>query len=322
LVVLVSTLLALTVAEVAVRLMGHAPWRAIRSFDAAPTMTEPDADLGWRNKPGAHRYNPSGQAGGEIAVTINGDGGRGNYADNGGTSPVWMMGCSFTYGWAVTDGAEYPAVAAARLNGQHAIQNWGAPGYSTVQSYLLFERLRQSRPPPYAVVYGLVEFHDERNAGTRNWLGLLTRAAARQNWLQVPYASLGANGEAQFLPPSTYRRWPGTEFSALLHLAQDATDRWLDRPLQAQGPELTIRTIQHWRQVATSQGTRFAVALLFAPTRGDFYRQRLRQEGIPLIDVAGTPYPGPGTAVPSDNHPNASIHKLWGEALASHLEKL
>jgi hypothetical protein len=28
-----------------------------------------------------------------------------------------------------------------------------------------------------------------------------------------------------------------------------------------------------------------------------------------------------GTAVPGDNHPNAAIHALWGQALAEHLRR-
>lgn len=144
---LASVLLVLTIFEVGLRFAGYEPsnWKPPRRD--VPVMSNRDAELGWVSRPGTYRYHHSGHA-------IRTDDSRGTTSTNGSNGEIWFFGCSFTQGWGISDGKEFPALVSRNAPGW-TVRNFAVPGYSTLQSKMLYERLSQDLPTkPRLVVYG------------------------------------------------------------------------------------------------------------------------------------------------------------------------
>ena len=159
-------LISVVLAEVLVRLMGFAPAR-IPEFEI---LNEPDSCIL------AHPQLGYSLNDGDYSVTLNRgltysvhqqEGRRSTQnstqlpADT--LSEMALMGCSFTYGMGVNDHETF----AYRVN-QHfdsiQVNNYGVPGYGTLQPYLQLKEMIHSGRAPRYVVYCYLDFHNERNA--------------------------------------------------------------------------------------------------------------------------------------------------------------
>jgi hypothetical protein len=299
-----SVVLALAAVEGGLRLTGLGPWRAFASFDAMPTLTVADAELGWVNRPGDYAYTrPDGA---DVRVHITPSGARGA-RDQGRT---WIMGGSFAYGFGVTD-AQTVTAQLDRLRPDLQAVNRAVPGYGTAQSALLWRRLGG----PADVVYGLTDLHDGRNVAAGAWLHTLDRAGPHHDWAGVPAAEWDGQ-RLQRRPPQRYRHWPLSESIALVDLVERATLRVQDRLLRTKS-ETTMQLVREWRDAVEAQGGSFVVALLHAPDRERYYRRRLQELGVRFIDIQDPRFPD--AAIPEDGHPDETIHAAWAAALAEAL---
>lgn len=271
---------ALLLLEALLRL-GPGPWRPFADLAALPTVSAPDAELGWANRQAVIDWPGVG------LVDLS-DGCRGSCE-----GPVHWYGGSWVFGFGLPDDA---VVSAALGHGNHAV-----PGYGTVQSWLAWRRERHDR-----VIYGLTELHDARNAGAWSWLRALDRARRGQAWVQVPWA--GWQGGALVLqPPAPYRHWALSEHSALVDGIERSRDYWHDRWLRTEQTEATVQLIGRWAEEVSGGGGRLVVALLDAPQDGATYLARLTELGVEVHDLREQ-----GGRLP-DGHPDASAHSAWAE---------
>ncbi|MCB1876333.1 MAG: SGNH/GDSL hydrolase family protein [Chromatiales bacterium] len=302
---------ALLVAEGIVRAIGLAPWTPLVVSPGAPVMTEADAKLGWRNRPGQYLYKTRPDQPNGIHVLVDPDGGRFTRSAAQG-QPVWFLGGSFTFGWAVDDAQPFPQVF-ADARPDRPVKNYAVPGYGTVQSYLAYQQRMVNNPArPADVVYGFIERHVERNRGGRQWLATLTRAAWPRGPIRLPYLGAGAGIE----PPRSYRIWPLARFSALVNLVQNSYDREADRHLPDDAQASLLALLNRWRREVEQTGSRFHMIVLYDENRFMDYGQVFRRAGLDVIACAPTRYPAVDTQVPGDHHPNAGIHRLWGGCVA------
>lgn len=321
-----SLALALSLGEAAVRWTGHSPWTPLPRFDGIPTVTGADPELGWVNQPGSYRFSAvPGQAAAQ--VTIAADGSRRSGADSetdADGATVWVTGCSLTYGWGVDDDQTYAAVAERELRarGMDAarLANLGVAGYGTLQTWQLFRRHAQTQRPPRVVLYGFFGGHGERNLAMPNFIRTLDRAASQQAWVKMPYARLDAAGALSLYPPQRYRRWPGAGRSALINLAQETADQFLRHRLEPTQHRVTLGLIERYAGEAKAAGAKFVVLILHLGEADRPVIAGLEARGIAYLDLTGMGFPGPGTIIEGDGHPNAMMHARWGKRLADYLE--
>lgn len=306
----VAVLLAVLALEALLRVSGRGPWTRFPALAHVPRMTVDDPELGWVNAPGTYAWSPSGPGGEEVHVVIEPDGSRGPTAGEG--ARIDLYGGSFVFGFGVDSDETVAAQLSGRLPGAR-VRNRGVPGYGTLQAERLHGRDRRGGDVPDVVVYGLVELHDGRNAGTRAWLHALERAGGHHPWGGVPWVRW--DGEALVEHPRrTYNHWTASEWSALVHLVELASIDVRDRTLNTK-TETTVQLTRRWRDEAAP--ARFVVALLDAPTRSRAYLSRLEEEGIEVVDLRNSGFPT--ESVPGDGHPAASVHRRWAEGLAEAL---
>jgi lysophospholipase L1-like esterase len=230
---------------------------------------------------------------------------------------LFFIGCSFTFGWAVADEDTF----AARLQKQFPevqVKNYGVPGYSTYQSLLRLEQLLASGRPPQRVLYGYLEGHEFRNVAHPLWTFGLTKYSSR-GMVAVPYCTLDGNDRLVRHPPERYPEWPLKGYLASVTLLEQT---WvnltrLDRTGQAQG--VTDRLLIELVDLCRARGIAFDMVLLNASEGArEHYAHLLQAVGAPPIDCS---HSLSGDLLnPSEGHPNAKLHAIWADCIATALK--
>lgn len=320
----VAILLAIGVAEVVARLAP--PPAEMEALDQnLPTLHEPDAELGWRNKAGRFVWpGRNRDKGRDIVMTFWSDGLRATAPRRTGGRPrLVVVGCSFTQGWAVTDEETYPWRLQTAFPDVEVL-NYGTAGYGTFQSLLALERhLARSATAPTLVVYGLIEFHEERNVMPANWIHAL-RAATAAGPQRAPFVTLTADGVLERHPPEGWPEWPLDGTLASVRLLED---RWVEYRTQgraAQGPAALEALVAEMARDATADGTRLVVAIL--DTMSDATRERydrfLDDRGIARADCLFPNRQNIRFKVPGYGHPNGVVNAYWADCIARRLREL
>jgi hypothetical protein len=305
------------VAEGMLRAGDHAPERLPHPRPFEPDIHEPDPVLGWRTRPGRHRFPPYRLPGEHFHKTILPDGSRATAPDDRAARPeLVLVGCSYTLGWAVDDSDTWAWRLQEHLP-ELRVLNFGAAGYGTYQSLLLLEQVLPRLESPAWVVYGMIQHHKNRNVAETGWLWTLD-GVARRAPAAVPYVTLDGDGELRRHPPLRWPRPPLHDRSALVRFA---TRLRLEYAPRERVPRLAVteRVLLEMDRQAAAHGARLAVALLEFPDPRDQAAVHgfLEARGIPVLDCARRL--GRGLRVPGEGHPNARMHGEWGDCIAAAL---
>jgi hypothetical protein len=301
-------------AEIAARAYGRQPRRT--SLRPVPVMQTPDAVLGWKNVAGTYVGGPYVADGDAVTMTVRADGARST-----GSPPVpgrpalLLVGCSFTFGWAVADDETWGA-RIQQSRPDLSVSNRGVEGYGTYQSLLLMERLLVDEAQrPTWILYGDIG-HDLRNAGALAWLSTradIPHAAA------VPSASLRANGILVRHPPLRYPSLPLHDQLASVALIENLWTRWQLRDRTTASPrQLTDRLLVEMADVANRFGVKFSIVILTLEEHVKRARMAFAQQNhIDVIDC--NQRLSPTLTVAGEGHPNALAHQRWADCIATAL---
>jgi len=309
-----SVVLALVACEVVLRVAGVVPDAAPASVRGEPLVHAPDPRLGWRTVPGAYVLPPYAPGGASAALTVWPDGSRATAEPPvEDVRRVLLLGCSFTFGWAVGDDATW----GWRLQAWHPemrVVNHGVNAYGTYQALLLLEDLLARGERFSRVVYGFHEVHEERNVAAPRWLALLDRLAHRGN-VEVPYATLGDDGALVRHPPERHPAWPLRDRLATVAFLADLASRRAGEARVAQGRRVTEELILALRDLCARHGIPFDVVLLQASPRvRRHYATFLARHRVSFADCI-VPIT-PDRRVPGEGHPDATVHEEWARCVA------
>jgi hypothetical protein len=307
-----STLVALAVVEVAARVAGHAPRRTAQRSERP--MHEPDPVLGWKPKPGRHRQGPYVAGGSPVEVTIGPDGARKSAArPPAGRPELLLLGCSFTMGWAVADEDTW-GWRLQELRPDVEVVNRGGAGYGTLQALLTLEQiLGGDGPRPVRVLYGFLD-HGRRNVAAPAWLeGLAFTGIAAG----TPYVTLTPAGGLERHPPEAYVSLPLPEHLAAVALLERAWTSWRAGDRAAAAPQVTKLLIREMAERCRAAGVGFSLVFLNG-TKG-VEREYAAFAAQNHIDMIACGQHIGGQVVPGDAHPNAAVHRRWGECVAAAL---
>lgn len=305
-------LAAVLVGEVGLRLLGRGP-ALTKTHPNEPVMLEPDSVLGWRNRPGTYAYPDYVRGAPEVRVTIGPDGTRATAAAPVARGDVVdLLGCSFTFGWALSDGRTLAWNLQQALPDLE-IRNHGTPAYGTLQSLMALEALLAAGRVPRLVVYDLAELHARRNVAAAQWLRTLAATRARNN-VSVPYATM-ENGRLVRHPPEAIPLVPLADTSASLGLVQDALIRWRARGRTGQRRAVTEALLREMRDVVEKGHSRLLVAwLAHVPDTEEPYLPFLQREGFAVVDCRTPEFSH--AKVAGEGHPDGQVNTRWAECLA------
>lgn len=305
--------LTMLVTEGVVRLYGHRAWayepgtalgRAI-VFEATP-------QFGWWAKPGHYVLPPYAPTTEPVEITIREDRTRITGAPMDENPELVTVGCSFTFGWAVSDHEAYP-YRLQQQRPERRVLNLGTPGYGTYQSLLRLEDILKRGIKPKRVLYGYIHGHEHRNIAHPLWLYSLEKYS-NQGMVAQPYGSLDAKGQLVRHAPEAFPQLPLRNWLASVVLVELRGSIWLARERIAQQPETTDRLILDMAQLCRAHDVEFSMVLLTAePADRERYTNLTRENGLHLIDCALALTPD--AVVPRDGHPNGASHAKYAECI-------
>jgi hypothetical protein len=313
-----STLLALLVAEIGLRVAGFGPWRDETIDVREPTMHGPDPVLGWTNRPGAYTVPPYHPEGSEMRYVFLENGARRTHeaqsASGDERAKVIAVGGSFMQGLALSDGETIPWAVQERLP-EMEVLNFGCGGYGTYQSLLALERVLPGTPRPAFVVYGFIEHHETRNVAPPNWVAHLARFT-RRGHVAVPFVTSGPDGALARHAPVGHRRWPMGERLAVVATAQRAWARVTSAPRMRSRRAVTEGLLLEMRDVTHRHGAVLVVVLLACDeeTRAH-YEAFLGGAGIAVADCSVTSIPA-SRRVRGEGHPGPEQAASWAACVA------
>jgi hypothetical protein len=311
--------LAFVVTEMLLRTIGNRPWTTA-STAIEPTWHDADPELGWWLRPGHWRYGPYAQGGRPVEVTIGSDRTRRTREDGGAGEDrpeVLLLGCSFTFGWAVSDDETW-AWRLQALRPDLDVRNRGTGAYSTFQSLLLLERVLARGEHPTRVLFGYITDQATRNVGEPHWLKLLN-AFSREESVALPYCTLDAQHRLVRHPAEAYPAWPLHRWSAAVALLEW---RWTSRSAPsrlAQEDEVTRVLVAEMADLCRAHGIRFSVVVLrIHPSRQGAMVPFARERGIDVVECEDRLRPG--DSVPGEfAHPSARAHAAYAACVADAL---
>ncbi|MEW6299987.1 MAG: SGNH/GDSL hydrolase family protein [Thermodesulfobacteriota bacterium] len=285
-----------------------------------PVVLEPDAELGWKNKAGKYEFL-YGAGGKKYPVVVNvGQSGERLHAlsvsgerEKADKAEVAVIGCSFTFGWGVSDDDTFTARLAREYPQFHFV-NLACGGYSTYQALLSLERRYRTRPPPRFVIYGFPAFHAERNVASVQWQYVLF-VFSKRGHAQVPYVTLGTDGRLQRHPPEGFAYPPFFASSKVLSRyylwIQSKRDR--RREGERRVTEALLLALQEW---AEARGAKLIVAVL---DRDKYAQYEAFLQSHAISYARATPH---YASLPYDDHPDWHFHRDVAEQLGQRLRAL
>jgi hypothetical protein len=317
--VIVAALLTLVGAEAIARSARTATPTRPPLDDGLPVLQEPDDDLGWRNKIGSVVWPGQGEDGGkDIRMTFWSNGLRATAPAPDLDRPhVVVIGCSYTQGWAVTDQETYPWHLQAEFP-SHAFLNYGTAGYGTYQSLLALERyFAAGHDSPAVVIYGFIDYHEDRNVAPASWLKALA-TASRAGTLSIPFVSIGADGTLERHRLDRANSWPLRSHLASVAAVEDRVLEFRTRGRFEQRREVTDRLILELQRVTRDHGSRLLVAILESRDEPKAHVTAFTaREGIESVDCT---VPNQELLqVPGYSHPDRRINAHWARCIGDRL---
>jgi hypothetical protein len=310
--VVVSTLVALGAVEMALRMRGGmVPLEAVGPDPTRPVVREPDAVLGWRNRPGRYVNPPYSEDGRATVITILADGSRATSTTPERAGPrTVLVGGSFAFGEAITD-EETLAWRLQAMQPNLRVENFGVGAFGTYQSLLSLERLFRSESRPAVVLYGFNQAHERRNVAPALWIQFLTRRSSRT--VSLPYVTLADDRTLDRRAPLTFAPWPLRDTFAVIATLQDGIDNFASERRLAQKRRVTELLLLEMKRVCDTHDAALGIVMLQASPEGRaHYAAFLRQHGIQAVDCVirlG------GMQVRGEGHPNGEANARWAHCV-------
>lgn len=230
-----------------------------------------------------------------------------------GAQRVAVLGCSYTFGWGVSDAESYPYLL-QQAQPHRQVVNHGVPAHSLYQCLLALEAQPASGGPDW-VVLGFHEQLEERNTGAFDWISYITGSR--------PPSAVNIFGRLLRFRPCGYRSLRLSSSLALASLLEYGLNR-LCRVRR--GDRKIVRaTCEHLllklKALCEKRGARLVVVLV---NRADSYRDFLRRHNFHVCDpqVDTVAEPGRYSLLPFDLHINAAGHARIAQELAATMDAM
>jgi len=332
--ILLAVLVSLIAAELALRLLGYGPRRLMAELpDRASQVSSRYTDsIGFDLKPGHYTPVMGGQ---ELSVTNTSYASRAVFmAEQNPVQPLVLLGCSFTYGYGLSDRETYPYLLDSACS-EFSVKNLSCPSDGTLQSLLRLKRYLacNSCNSPLVVVLNYLSFHDERNC-----LNASYRAKIYEGYLALKQSSLTAQAGLNLAVLFPYID-AADEQHALHYVSYDHLVDWdvpfvhelaLSNLLSAvfikakcdprRERQLSIYLIRQIQQLCTDSNIRFCVSYMENPAQIRDVLDSCRVSGIETIDLSIDFNDRKNFNYPADPvHPNAKANRVFMTKFLKHI---
>jgi hypothetical protein len=317
-------LISLLSAELAVRVTGISPVPRPVPGTVNSRITKEESQLGWDNRPKAKQsFIVAGEPPHTITILENGARATSDwptFAGNIHRRDIIFIGCSFTHGWGLNDEETFAWKVQAALPDWN-VHNFGVNGYGTCQAYILLKRLfEQKKWYKPVVIYGFIDYHEQRNVAHFLWHHALSRLTSTGN-VSLPSCMLDSSGSIVFNSPRPYPQFPFRHTLAVVSLFEKVYLRLQGSSLANQSQAITEQLLIELEAFTTAQSGHFGVLLFNGQARTSHYRQFLESRGSRIIDTNFSDQNfGPLTFF--DGHPNSRMTDLVAQNVVTFVRSL
>jgi len=324
--ILLGTLVVgLGAAELTARLQGQVPYKPndIQDIiDPGGRLFTPHPRLGYTHIPGDYTIT---LADGFQFQASNDEAGlrrtcpKGEEALHGEQGEVWILGCSFTFGWSINDAETFPWRLQEWLP-KYRVMNYGTNGYGTIHGLIQLEDAIATGHKPDVAVIAYGSFHDDRNTFVRH------RRKGVNAWkkfgpLIQPYGSLDENGELVIEMAGTeYAEWPLQRQSAFVHRLERSYNDWESK--QARSHDVTKAIVARMYELAETNDIELVlVGMARTPETKDMI-EYARSLGMEAMDVSLHLRKNRHLRnLPHDGHPNGAANELFAKKIGGFLKQ-
>jgi hypothetical protein len=315
--------LMMVVLEVVLRLTKEPPWEP----DLVPFKVEPggrlyedDPLIGYRLKPG--RFTVYMADGFPVQTTHlpSRERATGETNQPSGRSEIWIFGCSYTYGWSVTDEETFPWLTQQALP-SFRVRNFGVPGYGDLQGLQRFREELTQGVNPKMVVLVYAAFHDERNAGLRRWQKSLIRARNGNIGTQgQSKATLDSEGNLKVSEHAEeFWELPGMRTWSIPHSIEK---RWNKIEANAVPTEkISQQIIRNLARETKKAGAVFLLAGIGSDLKTESMLRWWEREGGTTADISVNMNENGMRNDPHDCHPGPKAHRVFAARLLQAIQQ-
>ena len=315
--------LIMVVLEVVLRLTKEPPWKP----DLAPFRVEPggrlyedDPIMGYRLKPG--RFTVTMADGFPVQTThlSTHERATGRNDQELGRPEIWIFGCSYTYGWSVNDEETFPWLTQQELP-SFRVRNFGVPGYGDLQGLLRFREELKKGVNPKMVVLVYAAFHDERNAGLRQWQKSLIRPRNGDIGPQgQSKATLDSEGNLKVSEhPEKLWELPGMRTWSIPHSIEK---RWNKIEANAVPAEkISQQIIRNLAREAAKAGAGFLLVGIENDPKTELMISWWEREGGKTADISVNINENGMRNDPHDCHPGPKAHRVFATHLLQAIQQ-
>lgn len=228
---------------------------------------------------------------------------------------IWIVGCSFTYGWILNDEQTYPWLLQKRLK-NYEVVNFGVISYSTLQSLLQFREALKIDNKPDLVILAYASFHDMRNTGTRHWMKIMT-VAGNYPYFKIPVVKLTKNNNLEITYTSfEYQEIPLARYSALANTLDELYNSLLADPYRDH--QISRVLIEEFSNICEAKGIKFVVAGIDCDPATAEMLEALKKKGTMTVDISVDLHIIENNIIPSW-HPSAIANEQYEKKLENYL---
>lgn len=234
---------------------------------------------------------------------------------------VWMLGCSYTYGYGVNDEENFTSLLQQRYP-HIQFRNAGVIGHGTVQALL---RLREmlTRDRPKLVLLNFSSYHFMRNTLSQEYrshlkIGYSRASKSVQNQMasaHFPFLTSCEDSLQLVAWNDIYENWSGRESLATIHAIQKTYDRLLDD--EDNQIEVTACVMQEMARLCLEKEIAFHIVCLDRSSATQ--KLKIQVSDLPWLDVGYSFSDTTMTNHPYDDHPNPKGHEFIAHQIDQHL---
>ncbi|MBQ7568223.1 hypothetical protein IJT17_05385 [bacterium] len=314
--------LLLIFSEVYLKLEGYSPHdsSALWRFDSYNPV------MGWETVSGVKRHREV--SGKEVCETVWRDGSRASRPDydKPASKRVMLIGCSYTYGWQVSDEETWAWLLNERFP-DIAFDNYGVYAYGLCQSLARAEQILERGQKYDWIVYAAMHDHPFRDVSVFHILGKISGCGP---YVLSRRASVNRSGDLVYLPCEP--RWPGDDLLISVNFAKRVYSARLQRQAHQRGSidrqllhSVYFKLLDSLRDLAQRHGCRLAVCGLDEEDWGNALELGQRHLDFPFFFV-GNGREGAADAPifhvsgQMSGHPSALVHANWAKRIGDWVE--
>lgn len=232
---------------------------------------------------------------------------------------IWIMGCSFTYGWSINDFETFPWLLQSVLP-NYKIVNWGTNGYGTLHFYLQLREALKKRKKPEIVILNHADFHVFRNTLALRW----KRTLSEWNFLgdlNLPGCKLDTKENLSIFY-TNLNNYTLARYSAFFSHYQEQIEMYLESKNEEEGNEIEITNLilNKIVDLCNEHQIKFILTNISGDIRPVYNYGRYKN--IRVLDLRVDLRRKEYNNLPYDNHPNAKANVIYAKRIHSYLKFL